>query len=205
MRSKYFILLGILGGVFLYYSIFSYRGLVLNSPVLNVRCKGFFAHSSLNIEIQNPSLFPKIAFLELRSPGVLDYQLQDWEVQTVGLPSLVKTLQWIGFPLKPTETRLLVPLYVGPRSETSLQIAVSQIIRNRIDLPLIQLAGTDMSAACTYSIEFDPSYEEVHSSTEPVRKPSNHSLQFHLDAGTRTIPRFEWEYEQIIPIQASMG
>jgi hypothetical protein len=87
----------------------------------------------------------------------------------------------------------------------SLQIAVSQIIRNRIDLPLIQLAGTEVSAACTYSIEFDPGYEEVHSSSEPLGKLNNHSLEFHLDAGTRTIPRFEWEYEQFLPIQASMG
>jgi len=206
MKTKYYLLSGILILIAVILTLLNTSALEVHSCTLSVNCKGFLANSSLNVEMKNHSVFPKVAFLELRSPAIQDYMLEDWKVETNGIPSTIqKLLRWIGAPLKQNEFKLFVPIFIGSKSNVKMEIDVNQIIRNRLDLPLFRITGSEASLPWDYSINFDPEYEGIHSSLSPQVLPQSHNLNFHLKAGTRITPRFEWDYQQVLPIQASMG
>lgn len=189
--------------------IFNASSLLLKSCLLSVKCKGFKAQNSLSMEIENSSIFPKVAFLELRSPAALDYLLDEWKTKTKTSKFIAQDFShWVGSPLKKDDFKFLIPVLLGPKTSLELALSFNQVIRNRLDLPLFRLTGFSSSLPWRYSITFDSAYQNIHSVHNPkipkVQSAGN-ELDLSLEAGSVLAPRFEWSYQQILPMRASMG
>lgn len=206
MKPKILLIVTIPILLILLFSIFNSEKLLLQSCLLSIKCRGFKAENFLSMEIKNPSIIPKIAFLELRSPATTDYLVDEWDVQTDHSDFLSSSLsEWIGFPLVRENFKLLIPVVLYPKTSLKLDLNFKQVIRNRLDLPIFRLAGFNSSLPWAYSINFDSDYRNVHSDTNPKLKADQKVLNIQLDAGSQIGPRFEWTYQQILPMRAWMG